>query len=422
MKRLLLFATLINASLANAAFERIEGIAAIVDDDLITFNELEKRQKRTEREMTQRGVTPPPSSEMQSQILERMIQERLQMAQAASSGLAISEDKLTEVVKRIAAENNLTMPRFREVLSSEGLSYADFREQIRREMLLSQIKSKQVDKKVSITPREVDNYLAASELAYSNNEYLLLHILLSLPEGASAEQIALKKEEGKQLMQKLDQGEEFRQLAMKRSDGQQALNGGDLGWRKADMLPTLFADEVLGMAEGDISPLLRSSSGFHLLKLDKIRKSEQILIQQVRARHILLTPKEGVEDQTIIDQLRQLRKQILQGEKMDELAKSLSEDPGSAVKGGDLGWADPGIYVPEFQQVLAELKKGELSETFKSPFGWHIVRVEGRRDHDSSEEVLRERAFKALRERRVEEQYQQWLRQLRDQAYIDIRI
>lgn len=422
MRTLLLIPLILFMHSSLAAYQAVDGIAAVVDEDIITLLELEARTRETMARLQQSGTQPPTAEQLQRQILDRLVLERIQLTLAERIGLVVNDEQLNLVINNIAKENQLNLDQFRSALEREGINYAQFREQIRHEVILGQLKIKQVDNRITITPREVDNHLATSRVAESNIEYNLLHLLISLPEAASPEQVTQARQRTDQLRTQLLDGGDFRQLTMTHSDGQQALDGGDLGWRKADFLPTLFADEVVQMRVGDISPVLRSSSGFHILKLEATRGEERNVVQQVHASHILLKSSEEHSDDELQQRLTNLRHRILNGEPMDELARVHSQDVGSARKGGDLGWADPSIYVEEFQQTLATLQPDELSPPFKSSFGWHIIRLHQRRDHDNTSEIQRNRAYRALRQRRIDEEQQNWLRKLRDEAYVEIRI
>ncbi|MCW8959813.1 MAG: peptidylprolyl isomerase [Gammaproteobacteria bacterium] len=418
---LLLFALF---SPLHAAVQELNGIAAVVDDDVITWNELNKRVESISAQLRQRGnLQLPPREILERQILERLIIEKLQLNHAREVGLKVNDEQLNTIIGNIATENGLSLEAFRAALEADGMSFAFFREQIRNEVLISQLKSKQVDNRVNVAPHEVDAFLEARQQQdEKDTEYRLRHILVSLPGNASPEQVtqAGKKAEG--LLSRLQQGEDFRQVAMAHSDGQQALEGGDLGWRRAGQLPTLFADIVMQMQPGELSPVIRSSSGFHILQLEQKRGEEKAIIRQVNARHILIRTSELVSDNEARERLQRLRERIVGGEDFAALARANSDDPGSATKGGELGWADPAIYVGAFTEALKETPVDQLSQPFQSQFGWHIVQPLGWRDHDNTDEMLRNQAFKTLRERKIEEQTQAWIRRLRDEAYVEYRL
>ncbi|MFO7593282.1 MAG: peptidylprolyl isomerase [Pseudomonadota bacterium] len=407
-----------------AAVQEINGIAAVVDDDVITSNELNRRVERTLVQLQQRGATGlPPRNVIERQVLERLIMEKLQLNRAKALGIQIDDEQLNKVIANIAAENGMRMQQFRAALEADGMDFSFFREQIRDEVLISRLLNNQVRSRVDVTPREVDAFLETrARQGNEDIEYRLRHILVALPGNASPEQIQETRSKAEKLMARLQQGEDFSQLAIAHSDSQQALEGGDLGWRRLGQLPTLFAEPVMKLEPGEFSPLIRNSSGFHILLLEQKRGEQAQLIRQVHARHILIRTGELVSENEARDRLERLRERILGGASFADLARANSEDPGSAAKGGDLGWADPSTYVPAFQEALKETPVGKISPPFKSQFGWHIVQPLSWRDHDSTDEMQREKAFKTLRERKIEEETRKWLRRLRDEAYVDYRI
>lgn len=406
-----------------AAVEELNGIAAVVNDDIITTSELNRRVATISKQLKQNNTQLPPRRILERQILERLIVEHLQLKQAARLGIQVDDESLNKVVANIASENRLTLDQFRQTLARDGITFAYFREQIRNEILMSRLRSNQVDNRVNVTPQEVDAFLEGQKGKQERNtEFHLYHILVSVPGSASPEQVQASRAKAEEVMEKLRQGTEFKEMAVAYSDGQQALEGGDLGWRRAGQLPSLFADKVLAMQAGDISEIIRSSSGFHLLKLAEKRGHERNIIRQVQARHILLKTSPLVSDNEARNRLARLRERIVRGEDFADLARAHSEDPGSAVKGGDLGWADPSIYVSAFQDALSNNAVGVISTPFKSKFGWHILQVLGWRDFDNTDEARRNQAFQALRQRKIEEEQQNWLRRLRDEAYVEYRL
>ncbi|MCW8826316.1 MAG: peptidylprolyl isomerase [Gammaproteobacteria bacterium] len=422
-KILLSLALLLTASIqsAQAAVEDLDRIVAVVNEDVITLSELDRRTDQIIQQLKESGTPVPQRNQLQKQLLERMISETIQLELAKKSSVSLSEEELNQVVTKLAQDNNLTLLQFRQALINQGTDYEEFREQVRREVIINRLKVKQVDNRVRVSKGEVDNFLKQSSSIDKNREYNLLHILIALPEAATPELTQQKRQQAESILQQLSDGADFKKIAVSFSDGQQALKGGDLGWRKADYLPSLFSDEVLKMERGAISPILRSSSGFHILKLADIRGDKQ-LIHQVNARHILLSSKSGKNDSELKDRLNTLLERIKHGEDFSALARANSDDRGSAANGGELGWADPNSYVSSFKEMLASLKENEISEPFKSDFGWHIVQLLGRRDHDNSQEVLYNKAYKALTQRKIDEEQQSWSRRIRDEAYVDIRL
>jgi peptidyl-prolyl cis-trans isomerase SurA len=353
--------------------------------------------------------------------MERLINETIQLERAKLTGIRISDEKLNEVIGNIAKENKLSVTDFRIAIEKQGIPFNQFRLQIANEYVISRLKVKQVDETINVSQKEIEDFLHKSSNVNSNNEYLLSHILIAIPEAASPEIIDDAKKRANDLYQQIIGGKDFKQLAIAYSDGQQALKGGDLGWRKTDYLPTLFLDVAVKMKAGDISHPLRSSSGFHLLKLEAVRGDKSRMIRQVNARHILIVTNKKTSDGEAKKKLSILRQRIINGEDFAELAQAFSDDPGSAVKGGELGWSDPEIYVPAFKKKLSELKKDEISRPFKSAFGWHVIQLLGWREQDQTAKVKRNEAFTALRQQKIDEARQNWIRRIRDEAYIEIR-
>ncbi len=424
MRQTLLFSLLLLLSTSlTAAVQELNGIAAVVDDDVITWNELNQRIETISQQLAQRKTPLPPRNILERQILDRLIIEHLQLKRAEQVGIQVDDESLNQVIENIARENKMSLVQFRNALSQDGMSFAFFREQIRNEITITRLRTSQVDNRVTVSPQEVDTFLEAQKGQLErNSEFHLFHILISVPGNASPEQLQTARDKAEQVMGKLRQGADFQQMAVSYSSGQQALEGGDLGWRRAGQLPTLFAEVVLSMQPGQVSDLVRSSSGFHILKLAEKRGQKRQIIRQVNARHILLKTTPLVSDSESRNRLSRLRERILGGADFAELARANSDDPGSAAKGGELGWADPGIYVQEFQEALNNTPVGAISQPFKSSFGWHIMQVQDWREHDNTEEALRNQAFQALRQRRIEEEQQDWLRRLRDEAYVEYRL
>ncbi len=419
----LLFLLGLAAPVLHAAVEEIDGIAAVVDDDVITRIELDNRLQTLLIQLQQKGTQLPPMRVLQRQMLERLIVEKLQMAQAKQLGISVGDEELNKVIERIAAQNKLSLLQFREALQREGVSFATFREEIRQEVIITRLRSSQVGKRIDISPQEIDNLLESQHRNQSKNEELhLQHILIALPSDASPEQIAESRSKVNQVLAELRAGADFSNMAISHSAGPQALEGGDIGWRRLAQLPVAFAEALKGMGAGEISEPIRSTSGFHLLKLLEKRGEERSIVRQVNARHILISTSALISDREAKDRLERLRERILNGEDLAELARAHSDDTGSAANGGELGWADPSIYVEAFRDTINKSKVGEISAPFKSQFGWHILQVEGWREHDNTTEVERNRAYEALKQRKTEEETENWLRRLRDEAYVDIRL
>ena len=361
---------------------------------------------------------------LEEQVLERMIQKHLQLQVAASNHIRVEDETLNRTILRIASDNKLTLGQFRDVLEKDGFNFANYRENIRNEIIISRLRQREINSKITVTEQEVKDFLTNREAQGSaDDEYHLAHILVAIPEAASAEQVQAAKQKAQNILNKLRSGEDFAQTAIAMSDGQQALQGGDLGWRKLGQLPLLFSSLVNTMKVSDISELIRSPSGFHIIKLlEKRQRKGKHIITQTKARHILIRTNELVSDKDAVTRLKQLKQRIEHGEDFAELARSHSDDTASAVNGGDLGWVNPGALVPQFEQVMNSLKPKEMSEPFKTEYGWHVVQVLDRREHDNTDEQKVAQAKEQIFQRKVEEETQNWLRRLRDEAYVDIRL
>ena len=401
----------------------LDRIVAVINDDVIMQSELEERIRSVLKQMAQQGAERPPQDILIKQVLERMIMVKLQTQFAERTGIKVDDETLNQTINRIAAENNLSLSQFRNILEKDGINYENFREDIRNEITISQLKRRQVDNRVTVTDREIDNFLANEEVqGGTENEYHLSHILISSPEGATKEEMEQARLVAEKVVSDLKSGANFEELARNVSDGQQAATGGDLGWRKESEIPTLFSEKILAMKEGDISEIIQSPSGFHIIKLTGLRSTDKHIVTQTHARHILIRPNELVSDDDAQNRLEQLVLRIKGGDDFSELARSHSDDPGSAVNGGDLGWTNPGQMVPEFEEEMNKLKPGEISGPFKTQFGWHIVQVLDRREQDNSEQLKRARAREIIMQRKIEEAQQNWLRGLRDEAYVEYRL
>lgn len=400
----------------------IDGIAALVDEDVVLHSELERREKSVKEQIEGRGGRLPPEDVLRKQILDRLILESIQLQMAKRGGVRISDEQLNATIADIARNNHMTPDQFRQALASEGVSYPIFREDIRNQMMVGQVRQRLVAHRVFVSDQEVKTM--ESQLAQAGEapeEFRLGHILISVSENASTSELQKAEAKAEAIAEKLRSGADFAEQAVANSAGQEALEGGDLGWRNLNQLPTLFADAVGKLKKGDIAPVLRSASGFHILKVMDVRGGEtDAMVTQTHARHILIKTSAIMDDEQARDKLIDLRNQILAGADFSVLAKANSDDTGSASQGGDLGWANPGIFVPEFEQTMAELKPGEISAPFKSQFGWHIIQVLGRRNQDLSDEVKHNRALQILQKRKFDEESESWLREIRAEAYVKI--
>lgn len=403
--------------------ETLESVVAVVNNDIITRTELDHRLRTVKQQLEQQRAPLPPEATLEKQVLDRMILSSLQLQLADRTGVRVDEDTLNRTIARIADENKMSLGEFRSVLERDGYDFASFREDIRKEILISRVQQRQIADRIMVSEQEIDNFLATRKAQGNPDEELrLAHILVSVPDAASSERIRAARERAEGILKDLQGGADFQETAIAMSDGQQALEGGDLGWRKRAELPTLFIDAAANMKVGDISGLIRSPSGYHIIKLVDKRSGAAHIVTQTHARHILIRPNELVSDEQAEQQLAALRKQLQQGADFAELARGKSEDPVSAANGGDLGWTGTGELDPAFQAALDGLQEGEISEPFKSGFGWHIAQVTARRQHDDTPNVLRNQARVALRQRKIDEELQSWLSRLRDDAHIENRL
>ena len=409
---------------AQSTVQEIDHIVAVANDDVITHTELEKRMRLVKQQLQGRQAKLPPDDVLRKQILEQLIMERLQLQVAERVGIRIDDESINQVVNNIARENNLTLDQFREVLTREGYNFADFRDNIKKDITITQLRKRRVENRVTVTEQEVDNYLISNaSRGGSNDEFHLGHILIAVPEAASPDQIQAARQRAETVLGQLRLGADFAQTAIAESGGQRALEGGDLGWRKAGQMPTLFADSVINMQVGEISELIRSPSGFHIIKLLDRRTDEQRhTVQQTLARHILVRPNEVVSNAEARQRITRLHERILAGADFGQLARASSDDTASAVEGGSLGWVNPGVMVPEFEEEMNKLQPGQISAPFESQFGWHIVQVMARRQHDDTQQFERMQARQLIGKRKTEDAVENWLREMRSEAYVEYRL
>ena len=398
---------------------------AVVNDDIISGSELDTRLERVRDQLRQSGTAPPPPDALRRQVLERLILRRLQLQIARNSGMRVDDERLNRTVLRIAQQNELTLRQFRDAVERDGYDFARFREEVRDDILIAEVRRRQVENQINISQRDIDDYISMIEsrgAEADRHRYRIGHILIAVPDGASSEEIDEARERAERVLEELRAGADFANMAVTHSDGQKALEGGDLGWRLASDLPTMLADAVLRLDTGDVSEPIRSASGFHLVKLADRQGSQRQMIRQTLARHILITLDALTDNAEARRQLGVLRERIVNGEDFGELARTHSDDPGSASKGGDLGWIDPGNTVPVFERTMDSLAPGAISEPFRSRFGWHLVQVLERRDLDATETSQRAEAQRRLRSRKIEENTQAWLRRVRGEAYVEYRL
>jgi peptidyl-prolyl cis-trans isomerase SurA len=407
-----------------------DAIIAVVNNEVITRQELIERSRMIERRMKGQGVALPPPAEFQRQVLERMIVDRAQLQLAKENGIRVDDSMLDRAVSRIAEQNKMSLQEFRNQLERDGMAFSQFREEIREEIIMQRLREREVDNKIQISESEVDNYLAAEHgAAQSQQEFNLAQILVRTPENASPEQIAARRHRAEELLQQLKAGADFAKIAATYSDAGDALSGGDLGWRNEDRLPQLFLSAIANLKPGQISAVVQSPNGFHILKLVGQRNASVMKggaaatpsVQQTHARHILIKVNQIVTEADARHKLMELKERLdNKAAKFEDLAKMYSNDL-SASKGGDLGWIYPGDTVPEFERAMNALQPGQISEPIESPFGFHLIQVLERKTDDVSKERQRLVARQAIRERKLEEATQDWLRQVRDRAYVEYR-
>lgn len=420
----LAMASALLAGSAHAQFQSIDRVVAIVDNDVIMQSQLDDRMREVRQTLSKRGNALPPEHVLQQQVLERLIIENIQLQIGDRSGIRIADDELNGALGTIAQRNGMTLEQFRQALSNDGVSYEEARDQVRREMVISRVREYRVADRIQISDQEVTNFLASDlgqiQLA---EELRLALIFLPLPEGASPEQIRAAESGADDLYRQIQNGADFAQLAIARSAGENALEGGEIGWRKAAQLPGVFSEIVPKMAVGETTAPVRMPGGFYLVKLLEKRGGEvNALVDEVRARHILLKPSAIRSEEETEKQAQRVYDRIMAGEDFAKLAKNFSEDPGSALNGGDLNWVSPEAMVPEFRAMMQQTAVNEVSKPFRSQFGWHVLRVEGRRATDRSEDLREHQARTALRNRKYDEELSLWLRQIRDEAFVEVKL
>jgi peptidyl-prolyl cis-trans isomerase SurA len=400
----------------------LDRIVAIVNDEAITARELDERAQIALKQLAQQGTPAPPRTVVERQLLERMIADRVQVQFAKESGMRIDDAELDRAIGRIAEQNKLSPQALREALERDGVPYAKFREDIRSEIVMARLREREVDNKMVITESEIDTFLANEQQDGRGDEVDLSHILVVVPENARPEQVQARRARAEEALAQLSNGADFRQVAASFSEAPDALQGGSMGWRPGDRLPTIFHDALKTMKPGDVSSVLRSANGFHIIKLnDRRGGATPASVQQTHVRHILLKTNELISENEARNRLRILKERLENKADFAELARVHSEDT-SASRGGDLGWILPGDTVPEFERVMNSLQPGQISDPVQTPFGWHLIQVIERGSQDVSKERRRLLARQTLRARKSDEAYQEWVRQLRDRAYVEVRL
>lgn len=400
----------------------VDRIVAIVNGDIITLQELNARKGIVLRQLDKQGTPLPPDQVLSRQVLDRMISDLVQAQLAKENGIKVDDAQLDRTLQRIAQENQMTLSQFRAAIEKDGMSYNAFREDIRNEILLTRIREREVESNIVVTEAEVEAELTQQAREKQESEHRLQHILVLVPDQATPQQIDAKRVRAELAAQAIARGADFGQVAATYSESADGLSGGNLGWRTASRLPSLFIESLANMKPGDVSPILKSPNGFHIFKLLESRnKSGSQIVPQTHTRHILLRTKDGVSDAELRRRLELLKTRIESGADFGELARLQSED-GSAPNGGDLGWITAGETVPEFEQAMNELKPGQVSNPVQSPFGWHLIQVLDRREGELSGDKRKLAIRQALRARKADEAFQDWLRQIRDKAFVEDRL
>ncbi|MGH8437471.1 MAG: peptidylprolyl isomerase SurA [Pseudomonas sp.] len=422
LRPLLLGAVLLSGT-AHAAVQPLDSVVAIVDNDVVMKSQLDQRVREVQQTIAKRGGAVPPAGVLDQQVLERLIVENLQLQIGDRSGIRITDEELNQAIGTIAQRNGMNLEQFRAALARDGLSYEDAREQVRREMIISRVRQRRVAERIQVSEQEVKNFLASDMGKMQlSEEFRLANILIPTPERADSATIQAAAKQAEQVYLQLKQGADFAQLAIARSASESALEGGEMGWRKAAQLPPPFDRMLSSMSVGDVTEPVRTPGGFIILKLQEKRGGQTMVRDEVHVRHILIKPSEIRSEAATKALAEKLYERIQSGEDFAQLAKSYSEDPGSALNGGDLNWIDPNALVPEFREEMASAQQGQVTKPFKTQYGWHVLEVIGRRATDSTEQAREQQAMNVLRNRKYDEELQTWLRQIRDEAYVEIKL
>ena len=404
--------------------DMLDGIAAIVNDGVVLKSELHLQTETITKRAQDQNMQLPPPGILEEQVLESLIVKRIQLQRADRIGIQVSDQMLNQSIAAVAEQNGIAFEDMPRLLAEDDISYGVYRREMREQLILDQLRRIDVIGRISVAPREIDQCIADLEdNVVVNSEYNLSHILISVPESATADELAEAETEANYVYKQLQDGTDFAELAIRYSDSQTGLEGGSLGWRKGDQLPTIFSDVVGPMEAGDFSSPIRAISGYHIVKVNDLRGAiQRSEVEQMRIRHILITPDEIIDDETAKQQLKEAVSQINSGEDFGEIAKLLSDDPGSANDGGEMGWRGPGTYVPEFEAMAKQVEIGVISEPFQTRFGWHIIEVMERRIHDNTEELKESGCIQRVRNSKLTEEEELWVRRIRDEAFVDIRM
>jgi peptidyl-prolyl cis-trans isomerase SurA len=421
--RLLGLLVLLAAIDAQAITKDLDYIVAIVDDDVVLASELVSRLDSVRKQMRAADVPIPASDVLFNQMLERLIMEDIQLQMGQRAGVRIDDETLTASIEAIAKQNKMTIEQFTAALEHDGMNYREFREEVRREMIIQRVQRNRVNSRIYLSDEEIDAFLESPLGRRTlSDEYRVGHILIAVADDAQPAAVAAAEQQANDIYQQLKTGANFREMAIAHSADSRALEGGDLGWRKAGELPSLFAEQVFVLEVGDTSVPIRSGSGFHIVQLLEKRGAGTEVVEQALVRHILVKPSEIRSEAETEALIQDIYRRILAGEDFGDLARTYSEDPGSGLAGGDLGWSEPEKFAPEFAEVLRVTEINSVSKPFHTSFGWHVLQVMDRRQHDMSEDARRNLAVRVLHNRRFEEELQEWLREIRDEAYVDIKV
>jgi len=422
-----LFAVLALVALPWTSFsicaEELDRIVAIVEQDVVMQSELDEQTDRVKFQMQQQATRMPPNAVLERQVMERLVLEKIQLQYAEQIKIEVGDDVLKLAIMDMAKQNNLNLEQFKEVLASENYEFDVFAEQIRQEIIISKLRKTEVDNKVRVRETEIDNYLRNESNTAELQEYRISHILISVPSEADNKQIQKAREKTEEALGLIETGEDFGEVAISVSDGQQALEGGDLGWRKGSQVPGLFADSISALKVGENSGIITNASGFHIIQLTDKRNLEEFMIPQYKTRHILISPNELLPMAQVANRISNLKKRFdLEGDdNFAQIARTNSDDRTSALQGGDLGWVSEGEMVPEFEEIMTAIDVGMVSPPFESEFGFHILQVTETRNFDGTEAIRRDRGRRAIRQQKLDERRQYWLRRLRDEAYVEHR-
>jgi peptidyl-prolyl cis-trans isomerase SurA len=415
--------SVLSCTSVNTSAEELDRIVAVVELDVVMQSELYEQTERVKYQIQQQNSRMPPNAVLERQVMERLVLEKIQLQYAEQIKIEVGEDVLKLAILDMAKQNKLNLEQFKEVLASENYQFDVFAEQIRQEIVISKLRKTEVDNKVRVRETEIENYLRNESNSAELQEYRISHILITVPSEANNKEIKVAREKANEALELIEGGSDFAEIAIRVSDGQQALEGGDLGWRKGSEVPGLFADSISVLKVGENSGIITNASGFHIIQLTDKRNLEEFLIPQYKTRHILISPNELLpKDQAFIriDNLK--NRLVLEGDDyFGQIAKANSDDRTSALQGGDLGWVSEGKMVPEFEEIMTAIDVGMISPPFETEFGFHILQVLEKRNFDGTEEIRRDRGRRAIRQQKLDERRAYWLRQLRDEAYVEYR-